>query len=118
MHRLLKTTLSVTLVALLLTPSTSAQDRATMVQQLRAELARILKKDAAQLPVDKPVTGLGADDLDVVEWQMAAEKAFRVNISDDKLFDPKSKAVRKDLSISSMAEIVAKSPPWPKRKTK
>src|SRR4029450_5998173 len=95
-----------------------AQNRAAMVGRLRTELARLLKKDAAKLPVDQSVTALGADDLTVVEWQMAAERAFRVNISGDKLFDPKSKAVRKELSISTMAEIVANSPPWPKGKTK
>ena len=89
-----------------------------MEQRLRVELAKILKKDAAQLPVDKPVTGLGADDLAVVEWQMAAEKAFRVDIADDKLFDPKSGSARKELTVSSMAAIVATSKPWPAGRTK
>ena len=63
---------------------------------LRTELALIRKKDAGQLPVDKPVTGLGADDLDVVEWQMAAERVFRVDIPNDKLFDPKSNSYAKE----------------------
>jgi acyl carrier protein len=118
MHRLLETTLTLWFVAVLLASPVSAQDRAAIVQRVRAELAVILKKDAAQLPVDKPVTELGADALDVVEWQMAAEKAFRVDIPNDKLFDPKSKAVRKDLSVSTMTGIVVNSPPWPKGKTK
>ena len=118
MHRLLKTVLTASLTAVLLVSAVSAQDRAAMVQRLRTELALILKKDAGQLPVDRPVTGLGADDLDVVEWQMAAERTFRVDISNDKLFDPKTKSARKELTISSMAGIVATSQPWPKGRTK
>ena len=117
MHRLLKTVLIVLLAAVLLASAVRAQDRAAIVQRLRAELALLLKKDAGQLPVDKPVTGLGADDLDVVMWQMAAERAFRVDIPNDKLFDPKSKATRKELTISSMAGIVVNSQQWPKGRT-
>ena len=50
---------------------------------------------------------------------MAAEKAFRVDIDDDKLFEPKSKTVtRKDLTILSMAAAVATGKPWPPGKTK
>ena len=111
MHRLLKITFALWFVAVMLTSPVSAQDRAAVVQRLRAELATLLNKDAAQLPVDKPVTELGADDLDIVEWQMAAERAFRVDISDNNLHP-------KELSISSMAEIVLDSPPWPEGKTR
>lgn len=116
--RRLTTAITIWLAIVVLASTVSAQDRAAMVQRLRIELAALLKKDAAQLPVDKPVTEVGADDLTVVEWQMAAERTFRVSISDDKLFDPKLKAARKDLTITSMAGIVANSPPWPKGKTK
>jgi acyl carrier protein len=118
MHRLFTTILTVSLVALWLAPAVIAQDRAAIEQHLRVELAKILKKDATQLPVDRPITGLGADELAVVEWQMAAERTFRVDIADDKLFDPKSGAVRKELSISSMAVIVGASKPWPAGRTK
>jgi hypothetical protein len=118
MNRLLTAILTVSFIAGWLVPAPIAQDRAA-IERLRTELAKILKKDAAQLPVDKPVIELGADDLSVVEWQMAAERTFRVYISNDKLFDPKAKnAVRKELSISSMAGIVATSKPWPPGKTK
>jgi acyl carrier protein len=119
MPRLFKTTLAVSIAALLLASPVNAQDRASIVQRLRAELATLLKKNAAQLPVDKPVKELGADELTVIEWQMAAERAFRVDISDEKLFDTKpSLRTRKDLSITSMAGVVATSKPWPKGKTK
>ena len=119
MFRLFRTTLAVSIVAVVLASPVSAQDRASIVQRLRAELATLLKKNAAQLPVDKPVKELGADELTVIEWQMASERAFRVDISDDKLFE-KSKPLttRKDLSITSMAGVVATSKPWPKGKTK
>ena len=118
MHRRLVKVLAAGFVLMWLAPPAMAQDRAAMVQRLRAELALILKKDAATLPVDKPVAELGADDLDVVEWQMAAERTFRVDIPNDKVFDPKTKSARKELTISSMAGIVATSQPWPKGRTK
>jgi len=120
MRRLFTTLLTISLVTLWLAPALIAQDRAAMEQRLRTELAKILKKDATQLPLDKPVVGFGAKELDVIEWQMAAERTYRVDISDDKLFDEKAKpiAVRKDLTISSMAAVVATAKPWPAGKTK
>jgi acyl carrier protein len=89
-------------------PAQGGQDREAVVERLRAELARLLKKDASQLPIDTPVTQLGADDLTVVEWQMAAERTFRVDIDDDVLFDPGTKT-KKDLTVASMADIVARA---------
>ena len=65
-----------------------------------------MKKEAAKLPVDKPVTELGADELAVVEWVMALERAYHIRISNEKTVDPKSKTMRKDLSIAKMASIV------------
>ena len=119
MHRLITTLTVISLVAFALVPAATGQDAAAVQERVRSELAKLLKKDPAQLPVDKPVTTLGADELTVVEWQMASEKAFRVDIDDDKLFDSKAKgAVRKDLTIASMAGIVAKAKPWPPGKTK
>ena len=117
MPRLIQKVLAVGFAAVLLVSAVSAQDRAAMVQRLRTELATLLKKDAGQLPIDKPVMGLGADDLTIVEWQMAAERTFRVDIPNDKLFDPKTKTARKELTISSMAGIVATSKPWRKGRT-
>jgi acyl carrier protein len=81
-------------------------DRQTVTQQVRVELAKLLKKDPAQLPVDKPVLELGADELTVVEWVMANERVFRIRIADEKTEDPKTKKTRKDLSIAHMATIV------------
>ena len=89
--------------------SAGGQDREAIVGRLRTELARLLKKDAEQLPVDTPVTELGADDLTVVEWQMAAERAFSIDIDDDKLFDTGTRT-RPTLTIAAMAEVVAASP--------
>lgn len=98
----LATLLALTLLALPLT----AQDRDAVVQRVRVELATILKKEPAKLRVDQPVTELGADELDVVEWVMAVEEAFRVAIPDEKISDPKTNKVRKEFSISDMAGIV------------
>ena len=92
------------------TPATGARDLDAVAARLRTELAQLLKKDPGQLPLDGPVTELGADDLTVVEWQMAAERAFGVDIDDDKLFEPGTKT-RADLTIASMAKVVAESPP-------
>ena len=95
-----------------------APDRATVVQRVQAELATILKKEAAKLPVDKPVAELGANELDVVEWMMALDEAFRVRIPKDKVFDGKTNKVRTDLSIASMAAIAMEAPPRPGGKKK
>lgn len=132
MHRLFEIPLALSLaVALLAVPVTaqeqaaakkdqaSAQDRSSVVERLRAELATLLKKKPEQLPVDKPVAELGADELTVIEWQMAAERAFSVRISDEKLFDKKpTLRTRKDLSITSMADVVATAKPRPPQKAK
>ena len=86
-------------------PAQAGQDRGAVVERLRTELARLLKKDASQLPIDTPVTELGADDLTVVEWQMAAERAFGIDIDDDQLFDTGTRT-RPTLTIAAMAEVV------------
>ena len=65
---------------------------------------------AVKLTVNgKPVTELGADALTVVEWQKAAERAFSVDIDDDKLFDTGTRT-RANLTIAAMAEVVVNSP--------
>ena len=93
-------------LSLVLAAGALAADRDAVVQRARSELAALLKKDPAQLPIDKSVIELGADDLTVVEWTMALERAYRISISDAKTTDPKSKTTRKDLSIATMASIV------------
>jgi acyl carrier protein len=99
-----------TLIALsLVVGAFSAENRDSVTQRVRRELAIILKKDAAQLAVDKPVRDFGADDLDIVEWVMACEEAFRVPIPDEKIVDGKKKEPRKDLSIAYMTGVVLES---------
>jgi len=87
----------------------AGQDRGAVVERMRSELARLLKKSVDALPIDTPVTELGADDLTVVEWQMAAERAFSVDIDDEKLFNSGTKT-RPDLTIAAMADVVLSSP--------
>jgi acyl carrier protein len=84
----------------------AAPDKETVVHRARVELATILKKEAAKLPVDKPVTELGADDLDVVEWVMAMEEAFHIAIPEEKIAGRSGKGIRTDLTIAIMAGIV------------
>ena len=110
MHRITKRSLATILAVSLLVVSFGAPDRAAVVQRVRIELATILKKEAAKLPDDKPVVELGADELDVVEWVMAVEDAFRIRITDEQVVDPKTKKVRTDFSILSMAAIVMSAP--------
>ncbi|OYV07217.1 MAG: hypothetical protein CFE26_02150 [Verrucomicrobiales bacterium VVV1] len=76
-----------------------------VVARVRAELANQLGKEAASLPVDKPVESLGADELDVLEWVLAVEDAYSVNIPTDKVVDQKSQKVRRNLSISDVADL-------------
>ena len=118
MHRVIKHSLVGLIAVTLFATAFGAQDRATVVQRVQAELATVLKKEAAKLPVDKPVAELGADELHVVEWVMALDEAFRVRIPNDKVVDGKTKKVRKDLSIASMAAIVMEAPPRPSGKKK
>src|SRR5687768_16375641 len=118
MHRIIKHSLVALFAAALLTAAFGAHDRAAVVQRVRAELATILKKEAAKLPVDKPVVELGADELDVVEWVMAVEEAFRIEIREDKVVDRKTENTRKDFSIASMVAIVMEAPQRPSSKKK
>jgi acyl carrier protein len=111
MPHLLQGSLVAILVWAFLTPVAHAQDRASVIQRVRAELAVVLKKEPATLSVDKPVLDFGADELDVVEWVMAVEEAFRVEIREDQIVDSNSKKTRKDLSIASMAKIVSDALP-------
>ena len=76
-----------------------------IVARVRAELATQLGKEAASLPVDKPVESLGADELDLLEWVLAVEDAYSVKIPNDKVVDPKSQKPRRNLSISDVADL-------------
>ena len=96
------------LLALILASGAIAADRNAVLQTVRGELAKLLKKDAATLPVDKSVLQLGADDLTVVEWVMAIERTYpTIRITYEKTTDPKTKTTRKDLTIAQMVSIVS-----------
>jgi acyl carrier protein len=95
----------------------STPDRAAVVERLRAELATLLKREPGQLPTNASVAKLGADDLTVVEWQMAAERTFRVDLDENRLFEPGTKT-RGDLTIETMAAIVETGKPWPPGRTR
>jgi acyl carrier protein len=106
MPKYLKTVLA-TLLTLSVTIGVFAgPNRAAVVQRVREELAMVLKKDVAQIPVDESVLELGAEDFDVIEWVSAVEEELRVTIPDEKVFDQKTNTIRKDLSVLYMADLV------------
>jgi acyl carrier protein len=80
-----------------------------LVESVRSEVAKILKKEASQVEVTKPLAALGADDLDVVEIVTALEEKFKVEIPDSTLGD-KPDDVGKTLTVQKLAEIVSKQP--------
>jgi acyl carrier protein len=85
----------------------AAADRLAVADRVRAELATLLKKDAAKLPPDTPVLELGADDLTIVEWTMALDEAFGISIPDEKTTNLKNRKTRQDLTISVMTQAVS-----------
>lgn len=91
------------LLVLITLPANAAPEK--VVARVRRELADQLGKDAASLPVDKPVESMGADELDILEWVLAVEEACSVDIPNDRIFDKQSKKARKDLSISLLADL-------------
>lgn len=78
-----------------------------IIDRVRKEAAKILKKDAAQVDVSKPLAALGADELDTVEIVMAVEEAFNVEIPDD-VIAGKSDEVSKTLTLQKLAELVSR----------
>ena len=80
-----------------------------VVDRVRSEAAKILKKYPSQIDISKPLAALGADDLDVVEIVIAVEEACKVRIPDNALGD-KPDEVSKTLTVQELADIVSKQP--------
>lgn len=78
-----------------------------VVDRVRAEVAKILKKDSAQIDVTKPLVAQGADELDLVEIVMAIEEAFKVEIPDSAIGENVNEA-SKTLTVAKLAEIVSR----------
>lgn len=91
------------ILALISLQANAAPDK--VVAPVRGGLATQLGKDAASLPVDKPVESLGPGELDVLEWVPAVEDAYSVNIPHDKIDDKQSQKARTNLSISDVADL-------------
>ena len=77
-----------------------------VVARVRSEVAAILKRDASQIDVTKPLAAQGADELDTVEIVMAVEEAFKVEIPDRGIGE-KIDDVSKTLTVEKLAEIVS-----------
>jgi acyl carrier protein len=99
--------LAALLVGFLTCAGCGSRPAQTNVERVRSEVAKILKKDPAQIEVTKPLLALGADDLDIVEIVMAVEEAFKVEIPDSAIAG-KGGEVSKSLTVQTLAEIVAR----------
>jgi acyl carrier protein len=108
-HYYLRLSVMVWILLLALSGNLFAADSEAVAQRVRAELATLLKKDAAQLPPNKPVMELGADELTIVEWEMALESAYRGIRLDKKTENPNTKKIRTDLTIAEMTKIVSEA---------
>ena len=75
-----------------------------VVDRVRSEAAKILKIDAGQIDVTKPLTECGADDLDVVELIIAVEEAFNISIPDDAVFEDGHHVGK--LTVTKLADVV------------
>jgi acyl carrier protein len=91
-----------------LEPGGSGTNAATtgVVDKVRSEVAKILKKEPSQIDVTKPLVALGADELDLVEIVMAVEEAFKIEIPDS-VIGEKPNDVSKTLTVLKLAEIVS-----------
>ena len=96
-----------TLAIILLCGGCGSQSGQDTVEQVRSEVATILKKDSAQIDVAKPLVAQGADELDVVEVVIAVEESFKVEIPDSALGENGGE-VSKTLTVQKLAEIVSK----------
>jgi acyl carrier protein len=102
---MLKTLLIIASTAWLVGCGSKAQPQT--VERVREEVAKILKKEATQIDVGKPLGAQGADELDIVEVVMAVEEAFKVQIPDSAL-EEKPGEVAKTLTVQKLADIVTK----------
>src|SRR5262249_32765672 len=76
-----------------------------LIEQIRQEVAKILKKDTGQIDVRKPLGAQGADELDIIEILMRVEEAFNVEIPDGAGgVEPDEFAA---LTVQKLADVVA-----------
>lgn len=100
-------TLVTLLLSFLLCVGCGSKPAQPTVDRVRSEVATILKKDAAQIDIAKPLVAQGADELDIVEIVMAVEEAFKVEIPDSAVGESVNE-VSKTLTVQKLADIVAK----------
>ena len=76
-----------------------------MIEKVRQEVAKSLKKEAAQIDVHKPLGDQGADELDIVELVIAVEETFNVEIPVSATGDQPGEL--QTLTIQKLADTVA-----------
>lgn len=84
----------------------SPKAKPELIRKVTQEVAKILKKGAAQIDATKPLGGQGADELEIVEIVMAVEEEFKVEIP-DKSVGEKPDEIAKTLTVQKLADIVA-----------
>jgi acyl carrier protein len=79
-----------------------------IVARVRLQAATVLKKDASEIEITKPLVAQGADDLAMVEIIMGLEDSFDVEISERSVGD-KIETASKTLTVERLAQIVSNS---------
>jgi acyl carrier protein len=75
------------------------------VDRVRSEVAAILKRDASEIDVAKPLAEQGIDELDLIEIIMSLEEAFHIEIPDNALSS--DGRFSKTLTVQKLAKIVS-----------
>jgi len=86
-------------------PNASPKAQPELIEKVRQEVAKSLKKEAAQIDVHKPLGDQGADELDIVELVIAVEETFNVEIPVSATGDQPGEL--QTLTIQKLADTVA-----------
>lgn len=105
-HPLAVSSLVLALVVAFVGCSPSATAQPELIEKIRQEVAKSLKKDVSQIDVRKPLGDQGVDELDIVEIVVAVEKAFKIEIPDSAVGE-KPGEIAKTLTVQKLADIVA-----------
>lgn len=82
-----------------------APSRSEIVDRIKKETAKVLKVDAANIAINRPLSDLGASDLDSAQIAVAVEEAFQVELLDEDFLEP-SGGTANSLSVEDIAVLV------------
>lgn len=78
-----------------------------LLEKVRQQVAKALRKDAIQLDVREPLGFQGANEQDIVVILIEVEDTFKVEIPDSSINKP-PRELAKTLTIQKLADIVAR----------